>query len=88
MTFREEVMSHEYIYGYMYGRPIYNLKNYRTPEDQIIEIKTKEIEWPANPKVASEEFLFVWGWPGPDYNTYLRKDYGQTWAYTKEELLE
>ena len=59
----------------------------QTKEEQIIEIKTQKLEWPVAPEVASEEFLFVWGWPGPDYNTYLRKDYGQTWAYTKEELL-
>lgn len=24
MSFREEVMSHKAIWGYMYGRPIYN----------------------------------------------------------------
>ena len=60
----------------------------QTKEEQIIEIKTQKLEWPVAPEVASEEFLFVWGWPGPDYSTYLRKDYGQTWAYTKEELLK
>ena len=87
MSFREEVMSHETIWAYMYGYPVYN-SIIQTKEEQIIEIKTHKLEWPVAPGVASEEFLFVWGWPGPDYNTYLRKDYGQTWAYTKEELLE
>lgn len=87
MSFREEVMSHKAIWGYMYGRPIYN-SVIGTREEQIIEIKTKAIEWSDDPKVASEEFLWIWGWPGSDYNIYLKKDYGQTWAYTKKELLK
>ena len=59
MSFREEVMSHETIWAYMYGYPVYN-SIIQTKEEQIIEIKTQK----------------------------LRKDYGQTWAYTKEELLK
>ena len=85
MDFREEVMSHETIWGYMYGYPVFTI---RTKEEQIIEIKTKDIQWAVDSETASKEFCWVWGWPGPDYNIYLRKDYGWTWAYTKEELLK
>lgn len=87
MSFREEVMNHKTIWGYMYGHPIYN-SVIETKEEQIIEIKTKGIEWSTDPKVASEEFLWIWGRSGPDYNIYLKKDYGKTWAYTREELLK
>jgi hypothetical protein len=30
--------------------------------------------------------IYIWGWPGPDYNFYKFSDYGETWAFTKEEL--
>ena len=29
----------------------------------------------------------MWGWPGPDYNIYYFKDYGYTWAFDREELI-
>ena len=58
MSFREEVMSHETIWAYMYGYPVYN-SIIQTKEEQIIEIKTQKLEWPVAPEVASEEFLFV-----------------------------
>ena len=32
-------------------------------------------------------FVYVWGWPGPDFNVYSLADYGKTWAFTKEELI-
>jgi len=31
--------------------------------------------------------IFVWGWPGPDVNFYEFKDYGITWSFIKEDLL-
>lgn len=33
-----------------------------------------------------DAFYYIWGWPGPDSNRYDFKDYGDTWAFTREEL--
>lgn len=33
-------------------------------------------------------FAYIWGWPGPDYNTYYFRDYGQTWAFSIEDFEE
>ena len=56
-------------------------------KDRIIDIKTKEISnfvfnWDGEPA-----FIYIWGWPGPDFNVYKMSDYGETWAFTKEELI-
>jgi hypothetical protein len=32
------------------------------------------------------KLYYIWGWPGPDFNIYEPKQYGKTWALTKEEL--
>lgn len=31
-------------------------------------------------------FFYQWGWTGQDWNHYYFKDYGITWAFTKEEV--
>ena len=69
----------DHIYATMYGLSII--------EDRIIEIKTKEIwkfvfDWNSQ----GPAFIYLWGWPGPDGNTYLIDDYGKTWAFTEKEL--
>lgn len=58
-------------------------------KDRVIKIKTKEIykfvfDWDNK----GPAFIYLWGWPGPDGNTYMIDDYGETWALTREELEE
>ena len=81
MTLKEEVLQHKSIFSLMYspGRAT-NL----SIEEQIIEIKTSELKWYLN----NEGFIYVWGWPGPDSNSYTRDTYGKGWAYTKEEIIK
>ena len=38
-------------------------------------------------KFHQDYILVAWGIPGPDLTEYYYKDYGKTWALTKEELL-
>ena len=77
----ETVNNHEVIYSLMYGE---THVNWRTTEDQIITIKTEELEWSESKK----QFIYVWGWPGPDFNLYTLENYGKAWAFSKEELVE
>ena len=74
----------EYIYGYMYGNPFLDIVTYDgthiTKKDSIIQIKTDAL------RVRLDGLLYSWGWPGPDYNFYRYKDYGKTWAFSKEEI--
>ena len=81
MTLKEEVLQHKSIFSLMYS-PV------RAPhlsiEEQIVEIKTFWLEWYLN----NEGFIYIWGWPGPDLNSYTRETYGKGWAYTKEEIIE
>ena len=67
----------KYIYAYMYAS-----KNHRYGE--IIKINKKELKI----SVSGDSFIYIWGWPGPDYNIYYFEDYGYTWAFKKEELNE
>jgi hypothetical protein len=62
------------IYGYMYGTK-QNL-------NKIIEIDKESLDLGRN----EDRFFYVWGYPGPDYNVYLFKDYGKTWAFSREEI--
>ena len=32
--------------------------------------------------------LLYLGWPGPDCNMYDANNYGKTWTFSKEELLQ
>lgn len=73
------VMENEYIYGLMYG-----CRNKNSDiEDDIVRINTAELEWSKD----KTKFYFVWGWPGPDFNTYTREDYLRTWALSKQALI-
>ena len=77
----ETVNKHEVIYSLMYGETYIRGK---AIEDQIITIKSEELEWSENKK----QFIYVWGWPGPDFNLYTLENYGKAWAFSKEELVE
>ena len=74
------VMSQNFIFSLMYGPhlvPSIDL------EDQIIQINTKDLVWASDKKT----FYYIWGWPGPDFNTYTAKTYGHGWAFTKDEII-
>ena len=81
VSLREIVMSHEKIYSLLYSPcriesdPI---------EKQIVEISTKSLRWLD----AGTMFVYVWGWPGPDFNRYSAKTYGKGWAFTKQEIID
>lgn len=79
-NFYEEVMSHSEFYSLMYPDYVKSLST----EKQIISIKTSSVR--QNP--AKTTFYYVWGWPGPDCNMYNNENYGKTWAFIKEELME
>ena len=64
------------IWAEMYGR------NRTNPDAVILEIKKNELHKSKD----GEGFIYIWGWPGPDCNYYAFKDYGETWAFTPEEL--
>lgn len=68
------------IYGWMYGTHIKD----KNVEDDICKFNNWELELTKD----RTGFLYVWGWPGPDYNIYNLDDYGKTWAFSKEELIE
>ena len=76
----QEVMSRSEFYSLMYP----NFVKFYSVEEQIVSIKTSSIRW--NP--TKTLFYYIWGWPGPDCNMYDADNYGKTWAFTKEELLQ
>ena len=74
------------IYGRMYGQEYITEikiggKKYRN-KDKIIKISKGEVTFNIDGRVI----LFVWGFPGPDYNIYKFDDYGKTWAFDRNEL--
>lgn len=71
------IKNHDGIYADMYGRVVKDVSD-------IIFIKKEELKT----TVQNDAFWFRWGWPGPDINFYYFKDYGKTWAWTKEELVK
>lgn len=81
MTLKEEVLQHDSIFSLMYSPTL--VKSW-TLEEQVLEIKTSELDWNKD----EEGFIYIWGWPGPDYNFYTRKTYGKGWAFTKQEIIE
>lgn len=81
MTLKEEVLQHKSIFSLMYS-PV--RVNHLSLEEQIVEIKISELKW----YLSNEGFVYVWGWPGPDSNSYTRETYGKGWAYTKEEIIK
>lgn len=73
------------IYGYMYGAPyVYSggIEKSEWRRDKLIEIKKSEIRLGEN----KDCFVFIWGWPGPDFNIYRFSDYGVTWAFSESEV--
>ena len=76
----QEVMSRSEFYSLMYP----NFVKFYSVEEQIVPIKTSSVR--QNP--TKTLFYYIWGWPGPDCNMYDANNYGKTWTFTKEELLQ
>lgn len=73
-----QLINNSEVYVTMYGL--------HKSEDKVLKIKTSEIshfvfDWDGEPV-----FIYIWGYPGPDYNIYKMSDYGETWAFSKKEL--
>ena len=60
------------IYGTMYGQR----------NDKIVEFKKTYVEYES----GDDSFIYIWGWPGPDYNVYRFADYGKTWAFSMNDF--
>lgn len=75
----DKITSHDSIWSLMYPDYI----NCMSTEEQIIEIKIEELRWSKNKQVA----YYVWGWPGPDVNMYNVDNFGITWHFNKDELI-
>lgn len=67
------------IYGYMYGNQYCNCSDGKFA-DTIIEINLNDCEF------GTAGLIYIWGWPGPDYNIYRFEDYGKTWALSVKEI--
>lgn len=61
-----------------------NFVKFYSVEEQIIPIKTSSVRWNSTKTL----FYYFWGWPGPGYNMYDANNYGKTWTFSKEELLQ
>lgn len=76
-------LSHQIksIYAYMYCSSHQGMGD-------IIQIPKKDLEFFDSKKLRKYNpyLIYIWGWPGPDYNIYYFQDYGKTWAFSKEEL--
>ena len=55
-------------------------------KDRILKIKTSDIDHYVFNWYGEPAFIYIWGYPGPDYNVYKMSDYGETWAFTEAEL--
>ena len=55
-------------------------------KDEILKIKTSDIDHYVFDWYGEPAFIYIWGFPGPDYNVYKMSDYGETWAFTETEL--
>lgn len=76
-----EVMSHDIIYSLMYSP---TRDDWRPLDEQIIQIETSKLQWSKD----KNEFFYIWGYPGPDYNAYSERTYGKGWAFTRHEIVK
>lgn len=66
----------------IYSRLYTNADGTPTENNTIIEIETGNLSWSKDGETA----YYVWGWPGPDYNIYSRRNYKTDWASAKREM--
>ena len=55
---------------------------YGQNNDRFIDIKKSSVRY----KPGDDRFVYIWGWPGMDYNVYRFADYGKTWALSMDDL--
>ena len=67
----------KFIYGEMYG-----LSECVRTKRRFLKIKKESLQL----SVQKDCLIYQWGWPGPDINFYKFKDYGDTWAFHKEDI--
>ena len=79
-TLKDIVMEKDFIWSLMYSP---NKSKLLSLEEQILEIKTKELIWAKD----EQSFFWIWGYPGPDFNTYDISTYGKGWAFDRETIL-
>lgn len=79
--FYETVISHREIYSLLYSP---NRIKSMTLKEQIECIPTSKLKW----SFPSTQFIYVYGWPGPDFNVYTAETYGKGWAFTKQEIIK
>lgn len=73
-------MKHEYIWATMYGGPLNEKIN------QLIQIKITDCKYYEDQLGEGPTCLYLWGWPGPDYNLYYWHDFGKTQTYELEQF--
>ena len=73
----DEIKTHKYIWAYMYGKPFG-----KDWTDVLVRIDVSKLHFYKN------QFDYIWGYPGPDMNTYYLKDYGKTWCFYHKEMPE
>ena len=64
------------IYGYMYG-----VRLEKKDIGGIIFIEKKHLI------KRDSALIHIWGWPGPDFSVYKFSDYGNTWAFSKDDFI-
>ena len=70
------------IYGYMFGYPYIPYGGKYYGKDDIIFIKSEKLTLGRN----NDCLIYVWGWPGPDFNEYYFSDYKKTWAFRESDI--
>lgn len=75
MDFNKEIMNHEYIWGFMYGKPTVAVSSTKERPDELIRIKTDRLS------IYNDSVIYIWGGPGPDFNIYKFKDFKTTWCF-------
>lgn len=73
-------MKHEYMWATMYGGPPDEKIN------QLFQIKIADCKYYDDWYGKGSTYLYLWGWPGPDYNLYHWRDFGKTWAYELKQF--
>lgn len=81
---KEEILKHKYIWGFAYGNPVKHVVTCEGIEleerDKLLRIETSDLHFNEN------SFIYIWGWPGPDYNRYKYEDFGKTWCFHPREI--
>lgn len=76
-------MTKEDIINWWYA-PVTNVDPhiYTKEKDGIYQIPKHDLILTKN----KDKLIYIWGYPGPDYDEYNLDNYGKTWAFTEEEL--